>query len=151
MKTSTLHVHDMLSVLSVDDVEKRIGDVPGVESVTVDFAAGHATVRYDETRLSNADIKSGVRQRGFDSLDTPAETRPDDTHAHPAPVVSPAPAVPPAPPASVEPGATSRAVKPSAAEATDASSEASTPAPKPDTPAAPSQQDPASAPTTEAK
>ena len=74
MKTSTLQVHDMLSVLSVDGVEKRIGDVPGVESVTVDFAAGRATVRYDETRLSNADIKSGVRQRGFDSTETPAET-----------------------------------------------------------------------------
>ena len=85
MKTSTLQVHDMLSVLSVDDVEKRIGDVPGVESVTVDFAAGRATVRYDETRLSNADIKSAVRRRGLDSRDTPAETTPDDTHAHPAP------------------------------------------------------------------
>ena len=98
MKTSTLHVHDMLSVLSVDDVEKddvekRIGDVPGVESVTVDFAAGRATVRYDGTRLSNADIKSAVRQRGFDSPETPAKATPDDAHAHPAPVVPPRRAV----------------------------------------------------------
>ena len=151
MKTSTLQVHDMLSVLSVEDVEKRIGDVPGVESVTVDLAAGRATVRYDETRLSHADIKSAVRQRGFDSLETPAETTHDDTHAHPAPVVSPAPAVPPAPPASVVADATSGGENAPAASVTDASSEASTPAPKPDTPAAPSQQDPASAPTTEAK
>ena len=30
MKTSTLQAHDMLPVLIVDDVEKRIGDVPGV-------------------------------------------------------------------------------------------------------------------------
>ena len=49
MKTSAIDVHDMLSVLSVDEVEKRIGEVPGVESVTVNFAAGNATVRYDET------------------------------------------------------------------------------------------------------
>ena len=35
MKTSVIEVHDMLSVLSVDEVEKRIGEVPGVESVTV--------------------------------------------------------------------------------------------------------------------
>jgi len=66
MKTSTIEVHDMLSVFSVDEVEKRIGEVPGVESVTVNFAAGNATVRYDETRLDNADIKSAVRQRGFE-------------------------------------------------------------------------------------
>ncbi|MDA8260667.1 MAG: heavy metal translocating P-type ATPase [Betaproteobacteria bacterium] len=67
MKTSVIDVHAMLSVLSVDEVERRIRDVPGVESVTVNFAAGSATVRYDETRLEVADIKSAVRQRGYDS------------------------------------------------------------------------------------
>jgi Cu2+-exporting ATPase len=65
MKTSVIEVHDMLSVLSVDEVEKRIGEVPSVESVTVNFAAKSATVRYDETRLDVADIKSAVRQRGY--------------------------------------------------------------------------------------
>ena len=65
MKTSAIEVHDMLSVFSVDEVEKRIGEVPGVQSVTVNFAAGNATVRYDETQLEAIDIKSAVRQRGF--------------------------------------------------------------------------------------
>ena len=54
MKTSVMEVHAMLSVLSVDDVEKRIGEVPGVESVTVNYAAGSATVRYDETPQATA-------------------------------------------------------------------------------------------------
>ena len=62
MKTSVIEVHDMLSVLSVDGVEERIGKVPGVESVTVNYAAGSATVRFDETRLEIADIRSAVRQ-----------------------------------------------------------------------------------------
>ena len=66
MKTSAIEVHDMLSVFSVDEVEKRIGEVPGVQSVTVNFAAGNATVRYDETQLAATDIKSAVRQRGLD-------------------------------------------------------------------------------------
>ena len=66
MKTSVIEVHDMLSVLGVDEVEKRIGEVPGVESVTVNFAAGNATVRFDETRLEIADVKSTVRQRGYE-------------------------------------------------------------------------------------
>ena len=62
-----MEVHDMLSVWSVDEVEERIGEVPGVESVTVNYAAGNATVRYDETRLEVADIKAAVRQSGYKS------------------------------------------------------------------------------------
>ena len=67
MKTSVMEVHDMLSVLSVDEVERRIGEVPGVESVTVNFAAGSATIRYDETRLQVADIRSALRQSAHES------------------------------------------------------------------------------------
>jgi Cu2+-exporting ATPase len=79
MKTSVIEVHDMLTVLSVDEVEKRIGEVPGVDSVTVNFAAGSATTRYDETRLEVADIKSAVRQRGYESAE-PAAVPSDDGH-----------------------------------------------------------------------
>ncbi len=75
MKTSVIEVRDMLSVLSVSGVEKRIGEVPGVKSVTVNHAAGSATVRYDETRLEIADIKSAARQIGFEPAD---ETVPKD-------------------------------------------------------------------------
>ena len=72
MKTSVIEARDMLSVLSVLGVEERIGEVPGVESVTVNFSAGSATVRYDETRLDVADIKSGVRQGAYDADAKPA-------------------------------------------------------------------------------
>ena len=40
MKTSVIEVHDLLSVLTVDEVETRIGGVPGVDSATVNYAAG---------------------------------------------------------------------------------------------------------------
>ena len=72
MKTSVIEVRDMLSVLSVQGVEDRIGEVPGVESATVNFSAGNATVRYDETRLDISDIKSAVRQHGYDEEAAPA-------------------------------------------------------------------------------
>ncbi len=62
MKTSDIEVKDTLSVLSVAGVEERIGQVSGIESVTVNFAAGHATMRYDETLLNVADIRSAIRQ-----------------------------------------------------------------------------------------
>ena len=67
MKTSVIDVRGMLSALSVDGVEKRIGKVPGVESVTVNDAAGNATVRYDETLLEIADIKAAVHQSEYQS------------------------------------------------------------------------------------
>lgn len=85
MKTSNIKVGDMLSVLSVSGVEKKIGDVPGVESVTVNFAAETATVRYDETRLNVGDIKSDVRQMGYES-DAHAATSTSEEHDHTAPV-----------------------------------------------------------------
>ena len=94
MKTSVIEVHAMLSVLSVDEVEKRIGEVPGVESVTVNFAAKNATVRYDETRLEVADIKSAVRLRGHEPATTPAVPAADSgpaKHATEAAPSAPAP------------------------------------------------------------
>ncbi len=97
MKTSVMDVHDMLSVLSVDGVEERIGEVSGVESVTVNFAAGSATVRYDETRLEVADIKSAVRQRAHDSAEPTAASAGDGHEGRAAtgePAATPAPAAP---------------------------------------------------------
>ena len=97
MKTSVIEVHAMLSVLSVDEVEKRIGEVPGVESVTVNYAAGSATVRYDETRLEVADIKSAVRQRGYESAAPAAASAGDGHEGHTAPGAPPATPAPAAP------------------------------------------------------
>ena len=65
MKTSVIEVRGMLSSLSAYGVEKRIGKLLGVKSVTVNYAAGSATVRYDETRLEIADIKAAVHQCGY--------------------------------------------------------------------------------------
>ena len=79
MKTSVIEVRDMLSVLSVSGVEERIGKVGGVESATVNFAAGTATVRYDETRLNIADIRSDVRQSGYETESAPG-TSPGKGH-----------------------------------------------------------------------
>jgi P-type Cu2+ transporter len=96
MKTSVIDVRDMLSVLSVLGVEQRIGEVPGVESVTVNFAAANATVRFDETRLNLADIKSDVRQSAYEADAAPAPAAGhDEGHAAagaPAPTTGAVPA-----------------------------------------------------------
>jgi len=116
MKTSVMEVRDMLSVLSVVGVETRIGEVPGVESVTVNYAAGNATVRYDETRLEIADIKSAVRQSGHDSVAAAAS---DGRESHTAAGSPPAAAAPSvlkmSPIAPASPGPTTDASAPSSA------------------------------------
>ncbi len=110
MKASVLEVHDMLSVLSVDGVEKRIGEVPGVDSVTVNFAAGSATVRYDETRLDIADIKSAVRQSGYKAAAPTAASAGEGHESRTAP---------PSPPASAAPALAAAAAPAAAAPAGD--------------------------------
>ena len=134
MKTSVIEVRDMLSVLSVLGVEERIGEVPGVESVTVNFSAGSATVRYDETRLDVADIKSGVRQGAYEVDAKPAAsvgTDDEDKTAPGAPPAAPEAAAPKPPPAAAAVAdATSAGPAPqakSAADVTPAPASKSTP------------------------
>ena len=106
MKTSVIEVRDMLSVLSVLGVEELIGKVPGVASVTMNYATGHATVRYDETRLEIADIKAAARQIGYEAAD-----------AVPSPPPKPSPTATPKP--SPAPSAAAPAPKPALAESPD--------------------------------
>ena len=133
MKTSVIEVRDMLAVLSVPAVEERIGNVPGVESVTVNFAARSATVRYDETRVDIADIRSGVRQSGFESA-APAVAPAGDGHESHAPAgaapATPAPAEPK--PSPVAPGAAPASMSGAPESTPDAASAAPATAGQPD-------------------
>jgi copper chaperone CopZ len=147
MKTSVIEVGGMLSALSVDEVEKRIGEVPGVESVTVNYAAGSATVRYDETRLEIADIKSAVRQRGYESA-APAAALAHDGHeghtASGAPPATPAPAAPKTPPvapATAGAASTSTAQQDNAVPSTTPKASPAAPGAAPVAPAGDKQQD----------
>ena len=106
MKTSVIEVHDMLSVWSVDEVEKRIGDVPGVESVTVNYAAGSATARYDETRLEIGDIKAAVRQRANESGSSAPASADGGHKGHSVPGGSPETPAPAAQKATPDPAVT---------------------------------------------
>ena len=111
MKTSVIEVRDMLAVLTVDEVEKRIGNVPGVASATVNYAARNATVRYDETRLDVADIKVIMHQRGGQSADEPRpehvseERSAQEQAVTPTPGAAPASTSTPVVPAVLTPGA----------------------------------------------
>ena len=138
MKTSVIKVLDMLSVLTVDEVEGRFVEVPGVESATVNYAAGNVTVRFDETMLEVADITVFVHQRGQQSA---GETQPKEESRSasdhqpavtPAPVSAPAAASPsaPAPPkADTAPAALSASTTAAVKGHADGSPPGATPSP----------------------
>lgn len=141
MKTSVIEMRDLLSVLTVDEVEKRIRKVPGVESATVNFAAGNATVRYDETLLEVADIKVLVHQRGQQSpgesqakevSEEKPEPKPEQNPGvKPPPEAAPASASPPEPAIQKAVPAPSTTVPKPAAPAGDGQPDKTAPIPPP--------------------
>jgi Cu2+-exporting ATPase len=118
MKTSVIEVHDMLAVLSLDEVESRVGEVPGVESVTVNYAAGSATVRYDETRLRVGDIKSAMHLREHKPAASPAKESADKGENAAGPATPPATPAPPAQKRSQDAPSAASAPEPDAVPAT---------------------------------
>ena len=129
MKTSVIEVDGMLSLLSVDETERRIGEVPGVESVTVNFAARRATVRYDETRLEISHIKAAVRQRGYEQGKSKVAPAAEPAAAGAAALQTPSVAAP-KPAAAPAPQAVSNASAAAPAPAATAASAPATAAPE---------------------
>ncbi|MEA3274086.1 MAG: heavy metal translocating P-type ATPase [Pseudomonadota bacterium] len=65
MKTSIIDVQGLLSVLSARGVEKQLVRLPGVTRAEVNYVAGSATVKYDETVTDLNAIKGRVRECGY--------------------------------------------------------------------------------------
>jgi P-type Cu2+ transporter len=65
MKTATLDVGGMSSVLDYRCVEKQLGRIPGVKQVTASIASNSATVEYDENVTNVAALKDKIQECGF--------------------------------------------------------------------------------------
>jgi Cu2+-exporting ATPase len=65
MKTATLDVGGMLSMLDYQGVEKQLGRIAGVRRATASIASNSATVEYDETITSLAALKDKINECGF--------------------------------------------------------------------------------------
>jgi P-type Cu2+ transporter len=65
MKTATLDVGGMLSMLDYQAVEKQLGRIPGVQRATASIASNSVTVEYDETVTNVGALKDKVNECGF--------------------------------------------------------------------------------------
>ena len=65
MKTITLEVSGMLSVLDPQGVERQLLHTPGVKQVSVNIASDSATIEYEETRTDPDRLKRAIEACGF--------------------------------------------------------------------------------------
>jgi Cu2+-exporting ATPase len=65
MKTATLDVGGMLSMLDYRAVEKQLGKLPGVHSVAASIASNSVTVSFDETITSITTLRDEITECGF--------------------------------------------------------------------------------------
>ncbi len=79
MKGTILQITNWKSVLDAQCIEHCMMLHPGVEHVEANFVSGTATVHYDESRVTLADLKTWLDHAGFDC---PGES-------HPAHIVKP--------------------------------------------------------------
>ncbi|MFN0217391.1 MAG: heavy metal translocating P-type ATPase [Hyphomicrobium sp.] len=64
MKTINLHVGELLSPLGALGVEKQLSKLDGVKAAAVNQVSGSATLTYDESKTSPADIARAIEQCG---------------------------------------------------------------------------------------
>jgi len=65
MRTATVEVNGLLSVLSAQGVEKQLRRLPGVHHVDVSYVSGSATVTYDAALTNLQAIKARVQECGY--------------------------------------------------------------------------------------
>jgi Cu2+-exporting ATPase len=65
MKTATIDVGGMLSVLDYRAVERRLGHLPGVQRVAASVASNSVTVTYNETVTDIAALRDKIIECGF--------------------------------------------------------------------------------------
>ena len=65
MKASTIEVGELVSPLSAAGVERQLSTLPGVHHADVNYVAGSATVRYDESLTTLEAIQQRVTDCGY--------------------------------------------------------------------------------------
>lgn len=65
MKTVVVTIDGTMSVCDGLGVEKRLATHPGIQRIEANFLSGTATVEYDESRMTLADVKKLVSECGY--------------------------------------------------------------------------------------
>lgn len=65
MRTRVFRIGGMTCAACSGRIEKAIGSIEGVESVTANFGNNTATVTYDDTKVTEADVKKAVDAAGY--------------------------------------------------------------------------------------
>lgn len=69
-ETAIVHVNGIQCNMCVEKIEKAVGKLDGVQSVSVNLDEKQATVQYVPAKLNVAQIESGIAYAGYDANDT---------------------------------------------------------------------------------
>jgi sulfite exporter TauE/SafE/copper chaperone CopZ/plastocyanin domain-containing protein len=69
MTSQTIPIGGMTCINCQNRIEKQLKNSPGVESASVDYAAGNAVVSYDPELITFEEIKKGIENLGYKVLE----------------------------------------------------------------------------------
>ena len=61
----TIHIAGMHCDMCVASIEKGVGELEGIESVTASLNDSTAVVKFDESLIEMADIEKAIERRGY--------------------------------------------------------------------------------------
>lgn len=66
VQTTTYPVAGFHCTGCADNLGRSLGRIEGVIKAVADFEAGHVEVRFDPGRVSDEDLREGIRSAGFE-------------------------------------------------------------------------------------
>src|SRR5881394_2547496 len=82
MGSVTLKIAGMRCGSCVAHVERALKRTPGVEDASVNFAAGEATVTFDDGAVAPVTLEGAVRGAGYTVVSAAPERRAEGAHGH---------------------------------------------------------------------
>ncbi|MDD3706629.1 MAG: copper ion binding protein, partial [Clostridiaceae bacterium] len=77
-KEVSIPIEGMTCAACAKSIERAVGKLPGVESVSVNFATEKANVRYDPTDLRLSEIKQAIAKAGYKALEIESKDNVDE-------------------------------------------------------------------------
>jgi copper chaperone CopZ len=74
-RTVTIRVEGMHCNMCAASVEKKLKATPGVEEAKVSFEKGEAWVKFDDSKVSEAQLREAINSTGYKAVETKAASR----------------------------------------------------------------------------
>ena len=74
-RSVTIRVEGMRCNMCASSIEKKLKATPGVEEATVSFEKGEAWVKFDDSKVSEAQLREAINSVGYKAVEARAASR----------------------------------------------------------------------------